>query len=444
MELAFQNKFSTKEISYNFTIKFLLFFLFFLVSIPDFFSFIPQYGFYIKPFIIFAVFLLYIKGKDKTLFYKFKNLKIVIFLLIYEVICEFLYYKQAGFGFGSIIQSFLVFLYPFLFAGVVVIYLKNYNDLKQLTYILMIPIIIQMIFGLIQLFAGYNEIVLKIVPQILKEGVAETHFSSRNILGEMMGSGSRGLHIMGTFAHFNRYGYFLLFAPLVFFSQSDTSLSRSGKIYFLILFILSLVCLYFSFSRGALLGILIFIIIYFFKYKIESRSKVIIIYLILLTSFFIFQIVFNVFIEYYYRTENVIGRIMIWDYYIDYLKDFQFMKILFGTHTYLLDVENQLWMGSHNSYLMIIYDKGLVGLILYIILAIKVARTKYDNHDTGSNYLIFVALKYTFFAFLFSQIVDHKLFANTLHRTYLFTYAAIILTSSKFLNNRSQKNKIIS
>ena len=428
---------NSKKERYSITVSFLIFILFFLILIPEFFAFIPGYGFFVKPLIFLTILILMIKGWDRNTIEKFKNLRILIIIFIYEMICQLIYYQKAGFGFGVTIRSFITDTYPFLFAVLVALYIKNYKNLKQITYILMIPIIIQIILGLIQLLYGSNEVILKLLP-FAQEGVGETFVSTRNILGEMSGIGSKSLHIMGTFGHFNRYGYFLMFAPIVLLAQRDTENIIYKKAYLFILFLLSMTSLYFSYSRGALLPIIIFLVIYFYKFKLQiSSRRILLIFLIILFSIFFIHTLYKYISEYYLRTQHLTGRVDIWTYFYNYILNFKFIDLIFGSHTYLLDVQDRLWMGAHNSYLMIIYDKGLIGFMFYIILIIKIVLSKYNNKDSNSNYLIFIALKYTVFAFLIGQFFDHKLFLNILHRAYFFTFAAIILTSSKFLNSNN-------
>lgn len=68
------------------------------------------------------------------------------------------------------------------------------------------------------------------------------------------------------------------------------------------------------------------------------------------------------------------GRDEIWGFYLDVLKDSDFLPLLFGHGCGFYETDAAFWVGSHNDFLTFAVSYGLVGLVLYVLFVFQSIR----------------------------------------------------------------------
>ena len=299
------------------------------------------------------------------------------------------------------------------------------SDLYRIAVILLIPLTFEILLGLSELVYGNHEIVDYLLPFLNEEESYEEFFkqSQRNIISEYFGGSASNVHLYGTLKRANTYANFLIFAPILLFVMIDESKSRKWRIYWRTLFFISIIVLYFSFSRGSLGSVLIMFLFFYYRNKLNLRNKVLMVLAIVFLWFLSEFIFANQIARYYDRTQQLTSRIFLWEYYWNEITGFNSINLLFGSHQLRGFIE-ETGYAAHNFVLILLFDRGIVGLFLYILFIFMVIRAK----DQSKN-LILKALKYSFIAFVLSQIFDNKI-GDEFHRMYFFTYGSIVLAYS--------------
>lgn len=177
-----------------------------------------------------------------------------------------------------------------------------------------------------------------------------------------------GIH---TCAH--SMGFFsILFA--FYFAQKRGTSAFSKSILFILL-VLSIYNLYYTYTRSAFLGFLIFWASYFFLWR-----KRYLIYSILVTLPIIVWKISSLFIIFFKTSEADInagssGRIEIWTHNINLFFDFPFYVQLIGNglgseSKTVIGGPKDIW-SSHNDWISLLMTIGVVGLLLYGYIFIK-------------------------------------------------------------------------
>ena len=209
----------------------------------------------------------------------------------------------------------------------------------------------------------------------------------------------------------NRF-IFTLF-PLIVFSLI-VSLVKYNKITFYVYFIIFLVLIMFLYlwSIGAALGIilLIFYLIFIYPTKLNKKINyniliVTIIILNLLTVYFQIQNYFSYFIvEILKKDITLSGRTILWNQIMEIIKNNFIFGIGIISNMELHKIFNVPLTHPHNLFLNIIYQGGVVSLIIYLyilkLIGIKLNECRYLNIK------LYGILSISIFIILFLSIVD--------------------------------------
>ena len=68
------------------------------------------------------------------------------------------------------------------------------------------------------------------------------------------------------------------------------------------------------------------------------------------------------------------GRDEIWGFYLNVLKDSDFLSLLFGHGCGFYETDAAFWVGSHNDFLTFAVSYGLAGLVLYVLFVFQSIR----------------------------------------------------------------------
>lgn len=311
--------------------------------------------------LIFLAWAFYIILK-KQIFYK-NNFIVLIFLLFFFVTSFSVLYSVSPLG--SAIES-LKLLNIILFFYLTYYFIKEkIISKKELLLSILISAIFPISLALYQLVAG----------------IGITTFSVRS-------------RIYGSFVHPNIFAFFSLFLLFIHYYYSqiekiDFWKDKEFLKYFVYIFLLILI--FFTYTRAALIGLLVFVLINsFFKNK-----KIFISILFFVPMFYFLFSPFNdwqkKYSDYDLRENNLIARLTTRDedadsisWRMDLITETQpiirnrlFLGYGFGTFPLVWE-ENRSsehkWDDSaeaHNDYLRILLENGLLGFSLYIILLIS-------------------------------------------------------------------------
>lgn len=256
----------------------------------------------------------------------------------------------------------------------------------------------------------------------------------------------------GTFGQLNGLGNFLtLFSPLGFALAFVKKIDFKRKMFFLFINIIIFLGLYFTYSRGSLLGLLsgLFLMLLLLDRKSDRKEfKIAINFLMLATIPLILYSLLSLFIEYWNSTQNLTIRLIFWNETLSHIMKSPF-AFLFGTHYFpnidvihFQQVVDWVPLG-HNSYLAIWESRGAIGLVLVVLLFIFSIRNFYFSYVKADNVYIkhiSLGLMAGLTAFLVSQLFDHKLAQFFTIRTFLFMILGISIGIKKIVESNITKS----
>ena len=195
---------------------------------------------------------------------------------------------------------------------------------------------------------------------------------------------SDDLRISGTFMDLgaNEMGAFALMMALVTFSCVLTTWSYSKWRYFFIaMFIMSGMCLIYSYSRGGYLAFLLGFIIIFINYK--NRKKLIA-PLIFVLVIFVFKMPESVQERFSSinasedeRDESAQSRFVFWAIAFDRFLERPVAG--YGYHTVQDKRINPYEMDTHNYYVKMLVERGVIGFLTFLLLLMSFRRLIYKN-----------------------------------------------------------------
>lgn len=360
---------------FNFKYLFLIVLFVWTASIPY------KNAFYqISSFFMILMFIYYfIKNRDlhniKEIFLLYKE----IFVLFILIICSMLISTLLNLHNLEQILDIVKYFFRYGLIFFILLYFKKEElfTLESFVYCIVFSF-------LIVIFNGYFE-----------------YSTSYGLLSEK----SNLVRLEGGMFNSNTFGFYMTLSSVFFtimFFEKDNSFLKS--FFSIILVILSMFLVLQSGSRSSWLMYFFFIIIFLFiKIKDRDNSKILILSSLLLTAGLL--IIFT--------DTNVMNRLnklislnssvrdVIWNTMIPYIQEKLFLG--HGVDSFKYIVDEKIPKSAHNNLLEILFNTGLIGLILFLTVLYKVyVEIIVVNKD-------YLAL---FFAFLVVASFDHSVFTN--------------------------------
>jgi O-antigen ligase len=225
----------------------------------------------------------------------------------------------------------------------------------------------------------------------------------------------------GTFGQLNGLGNFLsFFSPLAFALALIQETNVKRKMVLGVVNVTIFLGLYFSYSRGSLIGVLVGLLVIILLLIRKGRRKELrigVILLILSVISISLHSLSGVFIEYWNATQTLTTRLQYWDETLTHIVESPSV-FLFGTH-YFLNADEGLFQEllnwtplGHNSYLAVWESRGLIGVILLLLIIVFSIKSYYSSYRKTRNvYIRHVSIGMIggLVAFSISQCFDHKL-----------------------------------
>lgn len=106
------------------------------------------------------------------------------------------------------------------------------------------------------------------------------------------------------------------------------------------------------------------------------------------------------------------GRLEIYNNVIDMIRNSDFIGIILGHGFSAVGLDSLSHIGAHNDFLEVLYDYGIFGFILYLVLHIRLIKYSVRLVKTKSRFAAPMAMSYTLFLILsnVSQIIIHPFF----------------------------------
>ena len=253
--------------------------------------------------------------------------------------------------------------------------------------------------------------------------------------------------INGSFVHANDFGaYIILVLPLtfIFFSRN---FSKKNRIAALLICLIGFYCILKTSSRGAWLGLIIGSIVYFIYYK-KKFSLVIPLAMVLFITIFPTGLkrllgIFSL------HSGSALDRLKLWQGTWNMVKEHPILG--FGINTYsqyfpfYKPADYPDLQYSHNSYLQMWSEIGIIGLLIFLVLilavitlALRNIKNKIDSDKQGGQILLGFTCGYI--AFLIQALFDTNLYSLVLLTSFWF-YSAYILCLNKYLENKCKNRK---
>jgi hypothetical protein len=141
------------------------------------------------------------------------------------------------------------------------------------------------------------------------------------------------------------------------------------------LFTTLLILLILTFSRAALISI----VIYFFLKNAGFRMKLIVLFFIGVCIFFIFPIIVN--------DGSYLSKIKILNYFYKYLMQIDFLTFLLGSG--IGSSANVLGIGSHNLFVLLVVEFGFISLLGFLFFVLyNIYQTSYKSIPYWSSILV--------------------------------------------------------
>ncbi len=366
--------------------------------------------------------------------------KVVLLFLLWELLqlilsLDFLTPRES-------LKAVIEIVVPVAIFFIIAFYTRNWNRVIYIIAILLICAVSEATLGILQHFSEGFYITPTNIPR------DSYSIYPREYLGYILPFISRYVReARGTFGQLNGLGNFLtFFTPLVFaIALVQEKKFNIKRIFFWFVGVNIFLGLYFTYSRGSLIGVLIGLLIIFLLIK-KRRLKIIIlllgIALLLIVWYQSIPIADNI-SEYWHSTQNLKIRIIIWNDTLSHIMRSPSTILVgyhyFGSTDYKSIYQKYNWIpGGHNAYLSIWEAKGLVGLFLIIsmlILSMKGLYLAYKEVDNAYIKHICLGLLAGLIAFSISQVFDHKLAYFFDIRTYFFIILGISAGIKKILES---------
>jgi len=310
----------------------------------------------------------------KQLLLKYKNLFIILFLLIVSMTISNLANDMTGTK-AWIIELSFIYKVVLLLLSFLYFYSKDFFSRKILLSFIIISLSIQVFDGIYQGIYGYD---------IFKHNI-----------------GNLEIGLTGSTYGRTVYGFFMGISTILFYFLIDKNYLLNNKnIFFIFMLFISVFCLLFSYSRGAWVSLFV-VLASAFLINIKSLNKrqfifIISLSLIVLIVFFNIDSLsnrFNLLIN-----NNSSARYDIWSYTINLIEEKPFLG--WGVDAFRIYAYKNI-ISIHNSLLEVLFSMGLLGFILWIFLYYIILKRIYRNYDLIVLYLFI----YIFINTLFDRSV---------------------------------------
>ncbi|MGD1921242.1 MAG: O-antigen ligase family protein [Pleurocapsa sp.] len=184
----------------------------------------------------------------------------------------------------------------------------------------------------------------------------------------------------GIFPHKNGLGESMFAGFMAFYFSSLLNVSKRKKIFFQVLTLLALIIVYFSESATALVSIIfIFLTAQGLKrLSITSKKSVLLVLLFLIFTcivMFLLLVNFNTFLSVNDKDVTLSGRTILWDTLWQFIREKPWLGYGYGSFfsgesreaTLLWQVHDWSPVHSHNGYIQLWLNLGLVGLIVFFL-----------------------------------------------------------------------------
>ncbi len=245
----------------------------------------------------------------------------------------------------------------------------------------------------------------------------------------------------GTFSHWNGLGnYLALYATLAFALAVKKKNNFVSNFIYWVLCIVVFTGLYFSYSRGSLLGVVTAMsVIMFLESGFGGRIRLISIAAAIMGILVYYSR--EGIIAYWNSTQELTIRMLFWKETFQNIFS-STLVFLFGDHYFAVTdsvsiVKAYGWIPlGHNSYITILETKGIVGLFIIlsvIILALKRFYTFSKETSSPNLKYINIGLFGAILAFGISQFFDHKLAYFFDIRVFFFTILALNVAMKRII-----------
>lgn len=344
---------------------------------------------------VLGLFTSMIRQKKAVMFTDNKNQQIIQLILVYilwRIVVSFLFSPNKTISFSRIVVELLEM--SLLFS---VINVCNFKFKLRLIFLIIITAFLQSLYGILQFFTGID-IIHKCYIQAYDR-------------------------IRGTLSHWNTLGGLLGMVIPIIFAKLIYEKIPKYKLFYIVVFLTSLVALVFTKTRGAWFGCYMAIItIAFVRFKIKTIFIGVI--LPLLISFLptvkdkIIQTVTD---------PTFSGRIELWQMSLKIMKSFYFFTG-YGVDAFEILTKR---FHPHNIYLNHLNDTGLVGIVIllmfFLLLIRYVWKTFKIYQNTQISYL-YLGILGSFIDFMLHGLVDNIMRSET---AFLFWFLVGISFSIK-------------
>lgn len=337
-------------------------------------------------------------------------------LMLY-ILCGivFITFRRSAY-FSESIRGFIrIVKFAFLYFALIDFFQSDAKRLKRAFWVLMIVACVTFFNGIFQSIYGFD--------LLRHRGIIKEDYLKR---------------IMASFIHPNDFGAYIIFILPLTFCFFSAGLKRNQKAFLAFTCLIGCFCLLKTSSRGAWIGILIGILIYFFFYKkkISLMAPLAVIFLIILSPNGLDRLK-SLFAP---EQNTVWERVQLWKGTWNMVKVHPFFG--FGVNTfsrYFLEYKPAIYPDiryTHNSYLQMWSEIGIFGLLTFLsiiftvlITALRDMRKKIQKGLEG---FILLGLSAGYIAFLIQSGLDTNLFSLVL-TTLFWVMTAYLVSLNKFL-----------
>lgn len=346
-----------------------------------------------------------------------KNMFLLFIFALYMVMLLFI--KEPSIS----PESIIVYCFPILFSYLFLVHAYNYS-LSINSYIRFLNSVIIAVLVMV----GYTFI-----------------FDFNNLLKAMSATSAYGNELTSFFISNHEYALYLFLGiqSCMFCYQFfiDTDRRKKGK--YLLLAGLFLVNLILTFSRTALLGVLVLAFVFLLTGK-NNRTKRMLIFLLIMSIAVLLFIpaLRDFFVKIVLSDNDDAGRIGMWNYGLELFKDSAFIEKLTGQG--FTKITDMLFIFSqhknfHNSYIQVLLQYGMIGLsfLIGLILSsvINGIRVFRKNRFIGA---MFISMTLSTAAYMFTNTT---IIMQSNIDSYILTIFVIILPI--YVKNAIYSNKFI-
>jgi len=232
-------------------------------------------------------------------------------------------------------------------------------------------------------------------------------------------------------------GWLILTVPVfIYLGFLKSWTKKILKISLIGLSLLVMICLILTFSRGALIAI--FISCFIFAFYFRKKAFILLIFPVIFLLIYIFTPILEIYSFNFTKGKgsiSVIARLDLWERTTKLIADYPILGSGPGTYVSLIGRYNKDATPNtsypHNSFLQIAAEIGIIGLLafLWIIIKIFLEALKYRNKlSTNTQKCILLGLSAGLMAFLIQSFFDTNLFSLQLVITFWLLTGLMIST----------------